>query len=99
MKILAPFVLTVVASVSIAVAATARRPVPLPSKSCCDDCTVARYRPEGVPVAAATMVHGALAREAMLLLGTVGLVLAARRTPRPPSQPQPVPQEALPAGS
>lgn len=86
MKILAPFLLSALASVSVSVAATAQRPVPLPSKQCCDDCTVARYRPEGVPVTAATMVHGALAMESMLLLGTVGLVLLARRTPRPPAQ-------------
>ena len=94
MKILAPLALSVAASVSIAVASTVHRPVPLPSKSCCDDCTVARYRPEGVPPTEASMVHGAAALEAMLLLGALGLVLLSKRTPRPPAG---APQPAAPA--
>ena len=91
MKFLAPLALSAAASVSIAVAATVPRPVALPSKSCCDDCTVARYRPEGVPVTPASMVHAAALLEAALLAGALGLVLLSRRTPPPPSDsPQPV---------
>ena len=91
MKILAPLVLSAAASLSVAVAATVPRPVALPSKSCCDNCTVARYRPEGVPPTATSMVHGAAAIEALVLLGTLGIVLLSRRPPRPPSAvPQPV---------
>ena len=90
MKILAPLALSAAASMSIAVAATVSRPVALPSKSCCDNCTVARYRPEGVPVTPASMVHGAALLEAALLLGVTGLILLSNRTPRPPAEsPQP----------
>ena len=90
MKILAPLVLAVAASMSIAVAATVSRPVALPSKKCCDDCTVARYRPAGVPPTEASLVHGAAALEGALLLSALGLVLLSNRNPRPPAEsPQP----------
>ena len=97
MKVIAPSLLAIAASVSVSVAATVQRPVPLPSKSCCDDCTVARYVPPSVPWVPATMVHGAAAVEAFALFGVVGVAVLARRNRRPPSEgPEPTGEPARP---
>ena len=86
--------LTLAATASLAVGATVRRPVALTSKNCCDNCTVARYRPPSVPVVASTMVTGALLVEASLASAGMLAVLAARRRRRPPTD---SPQPAAPA--
>ena len=80
--------LTLAATGSLAVGATVRRPVALTSKNCCDNCTVARYRPPSVPVVASTMVTGALLVEASLVsAGMLAVPNPSRRrpAPRPPS--------------
>jgi len=87
MKVLAPGLLAIAASLSVSVAATVQRPVPLPSKSCCDNCTVARYVPPSVPSVPATMVHGAAVLEAFALFGVVALALLSRGNRRPPQAP------------
>lgn len=91
MKLLGPLVLVSAAATSLAVAATVPRPVDMPSRRCCDDCTVARYRPANVPSTAPTMVHGAAAIEAGLLALAAGLVLVTRRRPEPPPLPDAAP--------
>ncbi len=89
MKIVGAVLLACTASAAVAVAATARAPVALPSKACCDTCTVARYRPPAVPVVEATMVTGALLLEAGLAALGLGIVAAARSRRRPAAVTEP----------
>jgi hypothetical protein len=99
MKLIGFALLSLAATASASVAASVRRPVALPSKACCENCTVARYRPAGVPVVETTMVTQALLWETALagagLLAMV--VLRGRRRPpepRPESARAPRPTEA-----
>ena len=72
---------------SLAIALTATTPVALPSKACCENCTVARYRAANVPVVETTMVTRALLVEAGLLVTGLAVALAARTRRQPPSAP------------
>ncbi len=94
MKALGFALLGLLCAASIAVAATARRPVMLPSKACCETCTVARFVPPLVPAVPASMVLGALIMQASLLgVAALGMVLVRRLrpatalVPRPASEP------------
>jgi len=96
MKAVGLTVLGLLCAASIAVAATARRPVALPSKSCCETCTVARFVPTAVPPVPASMITGALLIE-MSLLATAALAVVLVRRPRPEIALEPRPSELPPA--
>lgn len=86
MRALGLTALLLVATASAAVAFVPRTTVSLRSRACCEDCTVARYRPEGVPVVPTTMVTGALLLESLLAasgLAAFGLVRRRRNTTTP----------------
>ncbi len=85
--------LSLAAGASVSVAATARRPVALPSKACCENCTVARYRPQGVPVVETSTVTRALFLESAIASAALLTLLVARGRRRPPN-PRPEPAQS-----
>ncbi len=85
MKAFGFVLLSLAAGASLSVAATARRPVALPSKACCENCTVARYRPQGVPIVETSMVTQALFLESAIASAGLLTLLVARARRRPPN--------------
>jgi len=81
---------------SVAFASSVAHPVALPSKACCETCTVARWAPPIVPPVPASMIWSALFLEAGLLAAAVlGLSLVAR--PRPTTDVAAQPARPTPA--
>lgn len=82
MKRLGLVLLGLTCTASIGFASTVRSPVALPSKSCCETCTVARFIPPLVPAVPASMITAALLMEAGLLIaGVLGFVGVRRLRP------------------
>jgi len=67
---------------TVAFASSVTRPVALPSKACCETCTVARYVPPIVPPVPASMLWSALFLETSVLAAAAfGLAFARRLRP------------------
>jgi len=82
MKALGHALLGLLCAASVAFASSVRRPVALPSKACCETCTVARYVPPMVPPVPTSMVWSALFLEmSVLAAAALGLAFVARLRP------------------